>query len=269
MNHEFQESLDWNLDWPTEVSKDARVITVSDGKVQMVADSNSPDFKSTEVCSTDLFVAQTNETSWYCRQVNAEHVDVQARLVGLRELASVNQKLFSLASRSVQLLRWSHSHQYCGTCGRATESGKGEHVLKCISCQAMFYPKISPCVIVLIHKQDNILLARNIVHKDSAMFSLIAGFVEVGETIEQAVHREVKEEVGIDVDTITYQGSQTWPFPSQLMLGFYASYASGEINIQEDELLEADWYSIERLPEIPPELSIAGWMIRSFIQARD
>lgn len=226
-------------------------------------------FCSSERQASDLFVAKINETSWYCRDIGVCEESVSIKLVGLRDLAAQNQQKFALASRSMQLLRWNHTHQFCGTCGSRTKAGVGEHVLNCMSCNAIFYPKISPCVIVLIQKQDSILLARHVLHKDSTMFSLIAGFVEVGETIEQAVHREVFEEVGIEVEQITYQGSQTWPFPSQLMLGFHAKYSSGEIKIQEDELLHADWYPMTSLPDIPPELSIAGWMIRSLMQVKN
>jgi len=269
MNDAYKESVNWNLEWPKNTTGFSRVLLISEGKVLMERDPSDPlqfVFHTHDVDSDRLFLAQVNDTSWYCSEVDADQVPDSIQLIGLRELASIDQHQFALASRATQLLRWHRTHQFCGTCGHQTAPGAGEHVLNCNNCNAIFYPKISPCVIVLIHKQDAILLARNIAHKDSTMFSLIAGFVEVGETVEQAVHREVMEEVGISVEDITYQGSQSWPFPSQLMLGFYAKYSSGTIIIQEDELLEADWYPITRLPDIPPELSIAGWMIQSFIR---
>lgn len=269
MNDSFALSSGWDLSWPNKSEEHAvKFLYFNQGKLigdpelrwseQLLAGDENP--------GDCIYVAKINDQIWYCREVSDAEVPKHWQATGLRELAAIDQNVFSLASRATQLLRWKENHRYCGHCGNVTVSGQNEHVLTCPSCSALYYPKLTPCVIVLIYKDNNLLLARNIRHKDSPMYSLIAGFIEVGESIEQAVHREVEEEVGVSITKVEYQASQTWPFPSQLMLGFFAEYKAGEINIQEDEILEADWFPSSNLPEIPPKLSIAGWLIDKFIK---
>ena len=187
---------------------------------------------------------------------------------GLRELFGVlSEELMSLAARASQTLEWSFAHAFCGRCGSPTGYSETEPARTCPSCGAMFYPRLTPAVITLVRKGPEILLARGRTF-GSNFYSLIAGFVEPGETVEQAVEREILEEVGIKVKDVTYIGSQSWPFPSQLMLGFTANHESGEIDIEEAELSDARWFRIDELPgdiEIPTAFSISGRLIRSVL----
>lgn len=199
--------------------------------------------------------------------IELERVPEGLTALGLRDvLARADADLTALASRASQLLEWHHNHAFCGRCGRPTVRHPEEMARHCPNCGALFFPRINPCVIMLVHRGTDILLARNIRSGRPGFFSVLAGFVEVGETLENAVRREVREEVGIEIEDPRYQGSQPWPFPSQLMCGFFAAYRSGEISIQESELGEAHWYPYDRLPERhPPPYTIAGQLIRRFI----
>ncbi|MDQ6876406.1 MAG: NAD(+) diphosphatase [Candidatus Dormibacteraeota bacterium] len=185
---------------------------------------------------------------------------------GLRELFGIlPEPLMSLAARASQTLEWSFAHAFCGRCGSPTDYSPTELARTCPSCGAIFYPRLTPAVITLVRRGSDILLARGR-RFGSNFYSLIAGFVEPGETLEQAVAREVLEEVGIEIEDIRYFGSQSWPFPSQMMVGFTAHHASGSIQINESELSDARWFPIDELPgdvEIPNTFSISGRLIRS------
>ncbi|MBF7682868.1 NAD(+) diphosphatase [Acinetobacter sp. B5B] len=168
------------------------------------------------------------------------------------------------ASRAIQLLEWKKNHQFCGRCGEKTTTHPTEYCMGCQQCGLRQYPRINPCIITIITKGDHVLLAKS-VHRKDQMYGLIAGFVEVGETLEQAVARETLEEVGIRVKNIRYLNSQPWPFPSNLMLGFHAEYDSGEICLQEDEIADAQFFSRDHLPLLPFKGSIAHTMITAWI----
>jgi NAD+ diphosphatase len=142
-----------------------------------------------------------------------------------------------------------------------------ERSMICDSCNAQpVYPRISPCVITLVHKKEEILLAHNVNFPDN-FFSTLAGFIEPGESVENALKREVHEEVGVNVKNIKYFGSQAWPFPSQLMLGYYAEFDSGEIVPDKEEIDIADWFKIDNLPNVPPyNISISGMLIENYIK---
>ncbi|MBF7688638.1 NAD(+) diphosphatase [Acinetobacter rathckeae] len=168
------------------------------------------------------------------------------------------------ASRAIQLLEWKKNHQFCGRCGEKTTPHASEYCMCCPSCTLRQYPRINPCVITIITKGDQVLLAKSIHRKDN-MYGLIAGFVEVGETLEQAVARETLEEVGIKVKNIRYLESQPWPFPSNLMLGFHAEYDSGDIIVQEDEIADAQFFDRNAMPDIPFAGSIAHKIITAWI----
>lgn len=171
---------------------------------------------------------------------------------------------FSLVGRASQWVNWFRCHQFCGSCGSPTQARNNGGLLHCVSCETDYYPRISPCVIVLVTDGDRILLARSSRH-GSTYFSCLAGFIEPGETAEEAVSREVYEETGIQIKNIRYVKSQPWPFPSQLMLGFYADYAGGELNPCPEELAEAGWFDVGRLPPIPaPAISVAGQLIEGY-----
>lgn len=186
-------------------------------------------------------------------------------VAGLRsQLHRLDCELFALAGRALQLLHWRSYHRFCGYCGVATKPLASERVLQCERCETLFYPKISPCVIGIIVRGDQCLLAHN-AHFPDGMFSAIAGFIDPGETAEAALQREIYEEVGLVVDGLEYITSQSWPFPSQLMLGYLAEYRSGEIQVDGIEIVEADWFSADNLPQVPPPQTIAGLLIQTFV----
>lgn len=168
---------------------------------------------------------------------------------------------FDAWGKAGQLLHWHRTHRYCGRCGQATIAHASEQAMVCPTCSLSWYPRISPCVIVLVTRGEELLLARSPRFQEG-MYSTLAGFVEPGESVEAAVHREIGEEVAIRVGGLRYFGSQPWPFPSQLMLGFIAEYAGGEIEIDGVEISAAAWYHYRRLPLIPGPGTIAGQMIR-------
>jgi NAD+ diphosphatase len=188
------------------------------------------------------------------------------RLGGLRSWFGILDDLsLSLAMRAVQVLEWDRTHRFCGTCGTPTTIAPGERAKRCPACKLTVYPRISPAMMVLVCKGRELLLARG-VNFPPGRFSALAGFLEAGETIEQAVIREVREEVGVEVDRLEYFGSQSWPFPNSLMIAFRAQWVSGEISPDLNEIAEAHWYSPENLPQLPPRLSIARALIDSAIQ---
>jgi len=180
-------------------------------------------------------------------------------------LGRVPETLFALAGRAQQMLAWERENQFCGSCGQPMGAHDSERARSCQPCGSLVYPRIAPCIIVLVHKGRDMLLARN-ANFPGKMFSTLAGFIEAGETVEECLVREVKEEVGVDVNNISYFNSQSWPFPNQLMLGFFAEYAGGEIVCDDDEIAEAHWFTPDALPVIPPPESVAGQLIRHHLQ---
>lgn len=159
-----------------------------------------------------------------------------------------------------ELLYWQANHKFCPACGSRLTDHPGERAHRCPQCGKLYYPPISPAVIVAIRKADKILLAHNVRFTDGT-YGLIAGFVESGETLEQAVRREIREEVGLQVRNIRYIASQSWPYPHNLMLGFTAEYDSGEIKPDGQEIDKADWFSQDSLPTTPRPGSIAWRLI--------
>ena len=180
-------------------------------------------------------------------------------------LGRVDEQLFALAGRAAQLLDWERDHQFCGRCSRQMEPDSRERAMRCEPCGTINYPRIAPCVIVLITRGEELLLARNS-NFPGPMYSTLAGFIEAGETVEATLVREVREEVGLEVANIRYFQSQSWPFPNQLMLGFFADYAGGDIVCDPREIADAQWFHYRQLPMIPPASSVAGQLIRHYIQ---
>src|SRR5215213_9644152 len=177
----------------------------------------------------------------------------------------VDETFFRMAGRAKQIVGWHATHRFCGRCGGKTEPASGELAMRCTRCWMMHYPRLSPAAIVLVERGDQILLARS-PGFPKGLYSVLAGFVEPGESIEETVAREISEEVGIGVENVTYFGSQPWPFPNSLMIGFTADYADGELSPDPGEIEDAGWYKADNLPQLPPETSIARAMIDDFVQ---
>jgi NAD+ diphosphatase len=185
---------------------------------------------------------------------------------GLRGLhGHVDEALFRVAFKAIHTIEWDRADQYCNRCGSKNQPKVGERAKECPRCGFVSFPRISPAIIVLVKRDGKALLARSGRFKEG-LFSTVAGFVEPGESLEDAVHREVMEETGIDVKNIRYFGSQPWPFPDSLMVGFTAEYAGGEIKIDDNEILDARWFPADRMPEIPGKISIARALIDYFLE---
>ncbi|HZQ86973.1 MAG TPA: NAD(+) diphosphatase [Acidimicrobiales bacterium] len=181
--------------------------------------------------------------------------------------AALGERRWAIAGRAVQLVDWARCHRYCGRCGTETEPSLGERARRCPSCGLLAFPRLAPAVITLVDRGDEALLARN-VNFGASMYSCIAGFVEPGETLEEAVAREVREEVGVEVRDMRYQSSQPWPFPHSLMIGFRATWASGEIKLDPTEIADAQWFRFDALPQVPPGISIARSLIDGWVRDR-
>jgi NAD+ diphosphatase len=189
--------------------------------------------------------------------------------LGLRKLWSrLDEEVWKLAGRAVQLVEWDRNHRFCGRCGTETVPSSGERSRTCPRCGLQHFPRLSPAVITLI--EDNagevarMLLARS-PHFAEGVYSTIAGFVEPGESLEEAVVREIREEVGVEVRNVRYFGSQPWPFPNSLMIGFQAEYAGGELRIDPAEIEDARWFTPDDLPLLPSKLSIARSLVDDFL----
>ena len=183
----------------------------------------------------------------------------------LRELYSrVDEQTWTLAGRAAQFVEWDRTHLHCGRCGTPTEHAPGERARRCPVCGHAAFPRLSPAVIVRVTRGDEILLARA-QRFPGGMYSVLAGFVEPGESLEECVARELEEEVGIEVADITYFSSQPWPFPHSLMIGFTARWVSGDLRPEEAEIADAQWFTRDALPELPGRLSIARKLIDDWL----
>ncbi|MBL4680365.1 MAG: NAD(+) diphosphatase [Pseudomonadales bacterium] len=180
-------------------------------------------------------------------------------------LGRLDDATFNLLGKSKQLVDWYQNHKFCGQCGKPTDDSNADRSLSCASCSNLFYPRLSPSIIVLVTRGEEILLAKN-VNARGNFYSTLAGFIEPGESIEEAVHREVYEEVGIKIKQLEYFNSQSWPFPNSLMLGFHAVYDEGEIVLQAEEIADAQWFHYKDMPNQPAMVSISGWLVSSFIK---
>jgi NAD+ diphosphatase len=185
---------------------------------------------------------------------------------GLRQVyGRLDEDLFWIAARAVQIADWDRTHQFCGRCGVPLKMKTTERAKECPQCGLLHFPRLAPAIIVLVERGDKLLLARSR-HFMPGMYSVLAGFVEPGESLEETVVREVNEEVGVEVKDIKYFGSQPWPFPHSLMLGVTATYAGGEISRNDDEIEDAGWFTIDNLPRIPGKISIARKLIDWFME---
>jgi NAD+ diphosphatase len=181
--------------------------------------------------------------------------------LGLRDLFGlVDTTLAALSGRAYQILDWDRNHQFCGRCGTKTEPRKDERSRVCPACRMTTYPPVTPAIMILITHQGKLLLARKPAFP-KGRFSALAGFVEPGETLEDTVIRETREEVGVEIRNIRYFGSQPWPFPHSLMIAFTAEYAGGELRPDGVEIEECAWFDPKQLPQLPPPISISRRLI--------
>lgn len=170
-----------------------------------------------------------------------------------------------IAGRAVQLVEWARTHRHCGRCGTPTVAQDHERAMKCPACGLLAFPRLAPAMITLVTRGDQALLAQGVQFR-GPMYSCLAGFVEPGESLEDAVVREVREEVGVEVGNVRYWGSQPWPFPHSLMVGFTAEWVSGDIVCDPSEILDAQWFRRDELPNIPPRISIARKLIDAWVE---
>ncbi len=256
---------------PEKIEKDAWALILSGKQLLLWKADNQlripeiNELKDTISIDGDMvYIGRYDGHACYCKKIDElQTLSENLKAVELREITvqTGDPGLFILAGTANHILHWNSVNQYCGCCGHKTADKKDERAKICPSCGYTVYPRISPATITAVFRKDKILLAHNKNFKKD-LYSLIAGYVEPGETLEQCVVREIREEVGIKVKNIKYFGSQPWPFPDSLMMAFTAEYESGEIEVDNFEITDAAWYSADNLPEIPNTDSVAGKMIR-------
>ncbi len=184
----------------------------------------------------------------------------------LRSLfGDLDTDLFAVAGRAVQIVDWDRNHRFCGRCATPTERQRDERARRCPACGLSAYPRLAPAVITLVRRAGQILLARG-VGFPAGLYSILAGFVDPGESLEEAVVREIREEVGIEVANVRYFGSQPWPYPHSLMVGFTADHAGGELRPDRREIEEAAWFAPDALPTIPSAVSISRRLIEAWLE---
>jgi NAD+ diphosphatase len=256
---------------PGQVPGDAYVFAFLDDRVLVVANGDDTFAIATKRQLDDAGVTGTTHFLGQLDCVDCVAVDLPSgtaephgmRYVGLRTLFfKVPDPLLALAARSFQIVDFERTHRYCGRCATPMQSRDSERAKQCPACGLIAYPRVSPAMMALVTRGKEILLARA-QRFAPGMFSALAGFVEPGETIEDCIRREVREEVGVEVREITYFASQSWAFPHSLMIAFTAEYAGGEIKVDDAEIAEARWFSVYDLPKLPPSVSIARKLINA------
>lgn len=228
-------------------------------------DGALPDDATCAALGTERFLPVGRWDGAYCRSAwvpKDKPAPAGYEFKSLRALWSrLDDEMLAVAGRAMQIAEWARTHRYCGVCGKPTRFVDGERAMKC-ECGHTAYPRISPAMMVLVKKGAAILLARNVMVPAGGRMSALAGFLEAGESIEDAIHREVREEVGLEVSELRYFGSQSWPFPHSLMIAFTAEYAGGEIRCAPDEIAEARWFGPgDALPELSPRQSVSRALI--------
>lgn len=209
-----------------------------------------------------------DENPLYVFECSIEEAQLLTR-VPLKQYLEIQEAYwFERLLKAKQILAWHKNSQFCGTCGQKTRAHTCDLAKICIGCAREIYPSLSPAIVVLITKDKEILLGRS-PHFSTGVYSNLAGFIEPGESAEQTIVREVKEEVGISVKNIHYLGSQSWPFEHTFMLAFKADYASGELTVNTQELEDAKWFPIDELPRLPFRSSIARKIIDEYLLTQD
>jgi NAD+ diphosphatase len=254
-----------------EDGPDALWFVVHDGKL-LVTESDEPALPDAPMA---MALRDAGEAHWFgtlggrpCIALNVEkpfEAPAGYRWSGLRQLfLKLPDAMLGIAGRALQIVEWDRSHRFCGRCGTPTQQRDNERVKVCPACGFSAYPRVAPAMMVLVHRGDELLLARA-PHYAPGMYSALAGFVEAGESIEDTIHREVREEVGLEVKSLRYFGSQSWPFPHQLMVAFHAEYAGGELRPDPAEIADAKWFTLDALPKFPSSVSISSRLIASAI----
>ena len=212
------------------------------------------------------FLGMYKNTPCYCAHIHPAGLPDFYKLINLRSLyGKIDNGVWIISGYARQIHGWNMNFKFCGRCGAKTERNKNEHVRVCPMCGLISYPRISPAIITAVVKGHQILLGRGVNFPNKKMFSVLAGFVEPGEALEECVKREIFEEAGINVKNIQYFKSQPWPFPDSLMIGFTAEYESGKIIIDTKEIAEAAWFKADNLPIIPGKQTLAGELIEWFV----
>ena len=214
-----------------------------------------------------LYMGSSNGVHCYASEIDQRAaIPADLTLMGLRELWGVlDDASLGLAGQAIQLVDWDRCHQFCGRCGEPMALNTNDRSKRCSACQLNHYPRIAPAVMIRITRDDEILMGRS-PRFPPGLYSVLAGFVDPGETLEQAMHREVMEEVGLKIKNLRYFTSQSWPFPHSLMIGFTAEYASGDITLEDEEIEEAGWFTRDNMPKIPSTISIARRLVDDYLQ---
>ncbi len=246
------------------VVDDRQQVLVVDGAIPVAAES--PASGPSHLLGLDDGVPVYAVAAGKYPEVADEYAE-SATWVHLRSLfGTIPDEQWALAGRASQVLTWEKDHQFCGRCGTKNEPHPIDRAQECPKCGLQSFPRLTPAIITLVERDDGKALLAWGARFPGRFYSALAGFVEPGESLEECVAREVREEVGIEVSDIRYFGSQPWPFPHSVMIGFQARYAGGDIVVQEEEIIEADWYAHDALPPAPRGgLSIAGWLIDDWI----
>jgi NAD+ diphosphatase len=253
---------------PERLADDALVFAFSGNRLVVSADESAPrlptrgEVEALNLTGTAHFLGTFDGVPCVALTL-ADNVEATGawRMSGIRALFfRMPDALVSLAGRAFQIVEWDRTHRFCGVCGTATHDKPGDRAKECPTCGHTAFPRVSPAMMVLVTRGRDVLLARAN-RFPVAMYSALAGFVEPGETIEDCIHREVREEVGIAVEGLTYFGSQSWSFPHSLMIAFTAEYAGGELAPDGTEIADAQWFAPEAVPKLPPSVSIARRLI--------
>ena len=220
------------------------------------------------IADSALYLGELNSIPCLACEVRPEaDLPDDWRAIDIRTLfGQLDDSTYSVAGYAAHLLHWQGHHHYCSNCGHTTESIPASWGRICPHCGYNSYPTVTPAILVLVHDGDKVLLVHKIGWTNRR--SIIAGFVEPGETLEECARREIQEEVGAEVTDITYVGNQPWPYPDQLMVGFTARYSAGPAQPDNVELDAADWYTFDNLPELPPPLSLARQIIMQWVSSR-
>lgn len=241
----------------------AQRLLVTAGSTARIPLAEQPPFTVDEATET-IFLGELQGTPCFAVAVTQEAPGWS--VVGLREAYQLlPADLCGVAGVAVQLLDWQRSHRYCGVCATPMVRATEDRAMHCRACGHRCYPRVAPAVMVRVIRDRAILLARSPRFAEG-VYSVLAGFVEPGETLEQTIHREVYEEVGVRVHRLHYLASQSWPFPHSLMIAFGAEYLSGEICVDGEEIEAAEWFTPQRLPQLPGKISIARYLIDDYLQ---